>query len=456
MTMLKLDLNYLQDFLSMAEIEAMEPLLLSSRQTLENKTGPGAEYLGWLDLPVNYDRAEFAAVKEASAAINEQSDVLIVCGIGGSYLGARAVIEALTDPFSALKSSGKRQHPLVLYAGHQLSGSYLKNLLAALEDRRVSVNMISKSGTTTEPAIAFRVLEQWMRERYGAEGARKRIYATTDRQRGALKQLADERGYQTFVVPDDIGGRYSVLTAVGLLPIAVAGISLDELMAGAAAARDRYAGQELRQNDCDLYAVVRNILQKRGYTTEILVSYEPGLQYFSEWWKQLYGESEGKDGRGLFPASMSFTTDLHSLGQYVQDGRRILMETVLQVETAQEDIVIQSSAEDQDGLNYLAGKTMSEINRMALYGTAMAHVAGGVPVQLLKLSELSAFVLGELIYFFQKACAVSGYLNAVNPFNQPGVESYKRNMYALLGKPGFESERLKLEKRLSAEGSDLR
>ncbi len=452
--MLKLDLSYLEGFISKEEIVAMEPLLISSRQTLYNHTGAGAEYTGWLDLPVNYDRDEFARIKDAAARIKENSDVFIVCGIGGSYLGARAVIEALSDPFASLRSAGSREYPLILFAGHQLSGSYLSQLLSSLSDFRVSVNIISKSGTTTEPAIAFRVIEDWMRQRYGPEGARERIFATTDKSRGALKELATGRGYETFVVPDDIGGRYSVLTAVGLLPIAVAGISIDDLMKGAAQARERYGNPKLGENDSDLYALVRNILQKRGFTTEILVNYEPGLQYFSEWWKQLFGESEGKDGRGIYPASVNFTTDLHSLGQYIQQGRRFLMETVIQVETAREDLVIKETLDNLDGLNYLTGKSMGEVNRMALFGTIVAHVDGGVPVQLLQISELSAFALGELLFFFERSCAVSGYLNAVNPFNQPGVEQYKSNMYALLGKPGYEEERIALQERLYRKDSD--
>ncbi|HHV41244.1 MAG TPA: glucose-6-phosphate isomerase [Clostridiaceae bacterium] len=454
--MLKLDLSYLNDFIDLAEIEAMQPMLQTSRQILENGTGAGAEYLGWLDLPLNYDRGEFARIKELAAEIRDHSDVLIVCGIGGSYLGARAVIEALADPFSALRPVSTRDNPLIIYAGHHLSGRYLNSLLSALSDYRVTLNIISKSGTTTEPAIAFRILEQWMIDRYGLDGARKRIFATTDKEKGALKQLADIRGYETFVVPDNIGGRYSVLTAVGLLPIAVAGISIDDLMAGAVQARENYSTPLLWENDCDLYAVTRNVLQKRGYTTEILVNYEPGLNYVSEWWKQLFGESEGKDGRGLFPASMNFTTDLHSLGQYVQDGRRILLETVLQIETLREDILINESEENLDGLNYLAGKSLGEVNHKALYGTLMAHVAGGVPVQLLKMSELSAYSLGELMYFFQRACGISGYLNSVNPFDQPGVENYKNNMYALLGKPGYETARAELEKILFPKEDEVR
>ncbi|HHU06867.1 MAG TPA: glucose-6-phosphate isomerase [Clostridiaceae bacterium] len=452
--MLRLDLSYLQDFIDEEAIDAMEPLLASSRLTLYNRTGAGSEYTGWLDLPVNYDREEFARIKQAAAKVKENSDVFIVCGIGGSYLGARAVIEALSDPFASLRPAGSREYPLILFAGHQLSGSYLSRLLSSLSDCRVSVNMISKSGTTTEPAIAFRIIEEWMRQRYGLDGARERIFATTDKNRGALKELADNRGYQTFIVPDDIGGRYSVLSAVGLLPIAVAGISIDDLMAGAAQARERYTDIRLGENDSDMYALIRNILQKRGFTTEILVTYEPGLQYFSEWWKQLFGESEGKDGRGIYPASANFTTDLHSLGQYIQQGRRFLMETVIQVETAKEDLIIQESEDNLDGLNYLTGKSMGEVNQMALYGTAVAHVDGGVPVQLLHVSELSAFAMGELLYFFERSCAVSGYLNAVNPFNQPGVEQYKSNMYALLGKPGYEKERVALQERLYRKDND--
>lgn len=447
-------MSYLEGFIDHEEITAMEPLLVSSRQTLYNRTGAGAEYTGWLDLPVNYDKEEFARIKQVAAEIQENTDVLIVCGIGGSYLGARAVIEALSDPFSGLRPASSRECPLILFAGHQLSGSYLSQLLSALSDYRVSVNMISKSGTTTEPAIAFRIIEEWMQELYGLEGARKRIFATTDKNRGALKELAEGRGYETFVVPDDIGGRYSVLSAVGLLPIAAAGIPIDDLMAGAAQARERYADPRLGENDSDMYALIRNILQKRGFTTEILVSYEPGLQYFSEWWKQLFGESEGKDGRGIYPASANFTTDLHSLGQYIQQGRRFLMETVIQIETGREDLIIKENQDNLDGLNYLAGKSMGEVNQMALYGTLVAHVDGGVPVQLLKVSELSAFAMGELIFFFERACAVSGYLNAVNPFNQPGVERYKNNMYALLGKPGYEEERIALHERLYRKDSE--
>ncbi len=449
--MLKLDSSYLKNFVSAEEINNLELHLLASRRLLYEKKGAGAEFTGWFDLPLNYDRQEFTRIKEAAARIKEQSDILIVCGIGGSYLGARAVVSALEDPFLALKPKEARKNPLILYAGHQMSGAYLKSLLQALDNYRVSLNIISKSGTTTEPALSFRILAEWLENRYGSEEAQKRIYATTDKQKGALKQLADQKGYETFSVPDEIGGRYSVLTAVGLLPIAAAGIDIDDLMAGAGFAYEKYYDPMLWENDSDLYALNRNILQKKGYNTEILVNYDPGLSYLSEWWKQLFGESEGKDGRGIYPASANFTTDLHSLGQYIQAGGRFLMETVLQIESQQADIVMPEMADDRDGLNFLAGKSLTEINQMALYGSLIAHIDGGVPVQLLKLSDLSAFSLGELIYFFQRSCAVSAYLAGVNPFDQPGVESYKKNMYALLGKPGFENERRLLEERLPKE-----
>ncbi|WP_337528727.1 glucose-6-phosphate isomerase, partial [Zhenhengia sp.] len=399
---------------------------------------------------VDYDHEEFDRIKKAAEKIKADSDVLIVIGIGGSYLGARACIEALTHTFYNSLSKEQRKLPQVFFVGNNISGTYLRNLLDVCEGKEVSVNVISKSGTTTEPAIAFRVFKKYMEDKYGKEEAKKRIFATTDANRGALLTLAKEEGYETFVIPDDVGGRFSVLTAVGLLPIAVAGIDIEEMMQGAAEGRSEYSNADVKENACYQYAAVRNALLRKGKNVEILVNYEPCLQYFGEWWKQLYAESEGKDNKGIFPSSLNFSTDLHSLGQYVQDGQRMLFETVLNVQSPKLDVVLEEEPVDLDGLNYLAGQTMDFVNKKAFEGTLLAHVDGGVPNLVLNIPELNAFTMGKLIYFFEKACGISGYLLGVNPFDQPGVEEYKKNMFALLGKKGYEELRETLIKRINS------
>ncbi|MFR8975940.1 MAG: glucose-6-phosphate isomerase, partial [Eubacteriales bacterium] len=400
------------------------------------------------NLPFDYDEEEFARIKMSAEKIKSDSDVLIVIGIGGSYLGAKAAIDMLSNNFYNLLSKDERKTPQILFAGNSNSGSYLSQLLKFVEKKDFSVNVISKSGTTTEPAVAFRVFKELLEKKYGKEGAKSRIYATTDKEKGALKNLADSEGYETFVVPDDVGGRFSVLTAVGLLPIAVSGADIDQLMAGAQAAVKEYEGCDLKTNDCYMYAAIRNILYNKGKQTELVVNYEPRLHYFGEWWKQLYGESEGKDGKGILPAAVDFSTDLHSMGQYIQDGRRVLFETVLNVEESSDDVTIDETEDNIDGLNFLAGKTMSFVNNKAFLGTLLAHNDGGVPNMVVNIPEINEYYLGMLIYFFEKACGISGYILGVNPFNQPGVEAYKKNMFALLGKPGFEQEKEALEKRL--------
>lgn len=389
-----------------------------------------SEFLGWIELPTNYDKAEFERIKKSAEKIKNDSEVFVSIGIGGSYLGARAVIEALTNTFGSKK-------PEILYAGNNISPNYINEMIEYIGDKDISINVISKSGTTTEPAIAFRIFRELLETKYGVEEARKRIYVTTDKARGALKTLADEEGYETFVIPDNIGGRYSVLTAVGLLPIAVAGIDIDKLMQGAKEAQGKYSDDSLKYNECYKYAVARNILYGNDKTTEILVSYEPKMHYMTEWWKQLYGESEGKDKKGIFPAGVEFTTDLHSLGQYIQDGRRCLFETVLNIEKPLTDMTIKLDEDNLDGLNYLAGKTLDYVNKKAMEGTIKAHVSGGVPNIMITMDSLNETTIGELIYFFEKACAISGNILGVNPFNQPGVEEYKRNMFILLEKPGY-------------------
>ena len=416
--------------------------------TLVNGTGAGNDFIGWVDLPVNYDKEEFARIKKAAEKIKSDSEVLVVIGIGGSYLGARAAIEFLRHSFYNSVSKEIRKTPEIYFAGNSISSTYLKHLIQVIGDRDFSVNVISKSGTTTEPAIAFRIFKELLEKKYGREGAAKRIYATTDKVRGALKGLADAEGYESFVVPDDVGGRFSVLTAVGLLPIAVSGADIDLLMEGAAEGRKLALEQDFAENDAMKYAAIRNILLRKGKAVEVLANYEPSLHYVSEWWKQLYGESEGKDQKGIFPASVDLTTDLHSMGQFIQDGARILFETVLSVEESREEILLKEEPEDLDGLNYLAGKNMDFVNKSAMNGTVLAHTDGNVPNLMIHIPEQNEFYLGELFYFFEFACGVSGYTLGVNPFNQPGVESYKKNMFALLGKPGYEKEREELLKRL--------
>lgn len=433
MTNIQLDLTHTRAFIRPEEFSAIEPQVLAAAKVLDGRQGPGSDFLGWLDLPVKYDRAEFRRVKAAAKRIQRQSEILVVIGIGGSYLGAKAALEFCrpTPPISPAPS--RKKGPVqICFAGTNLSGPYLAQLLEVLGDRDFSVNVISKSGTTTEPAIAFRVFKKKLEEKYGKEGARSRIYATTDKARGALKTLADREGYETFVVPDDVGGRFSVLTAVGLLPIAVAGIDVDALLHGAADARTRYRTAPFAENDVLQYAAARNILHRKGKAIEMLINYEPRLHFLAEWWKQLYGESEGKDGKGIFTASAVFTTDLHSLGQYIQDGRRHLFETLLDIERPEADITLETTADDLDGLNYLAGKTLDYVNKKAAQGTLEAHTDGGVPNLRIAIPEATPYYLGQLFYFFEKACAVSGYLLGVNPFDQPGVEAYKKNMFRLL------------------------
>ena len=448
--MKKINFNYNKalDFFAKEEVDVLQPYVDVAHDMLHNKTGLGNDFLGWVDLPNNYDKEEFARIKKAAEKIKSDSDVLVVIGIGGSYLGARAAIECLGHSFRNNLNKEERKTPEIYFAGNNISSTYLIDLLDVIKDKDVSLNVISKSGTTTEPAIAFRVLKEFLENKYGKDEAAKRIYATTDAKKGALKQVSDEEGYETFVIPDDVGGRFSVLTPVGLLPIAVAGIDIDAIMTGANDARVDFSNSNLDENDCYQYAVVRNILHKKGKDIELLVNYEPSLHYLSEWWKQLYGESEGKDQKGLFPASVDFSTDLHSMGQYVQDGKRILFETVLNVEKPRRVLNLKEEANDLDGLNYLSGKTLDFVNEKAFQGTLLAHTDGQVPNLLINIPTLDEYNFGYLVYFFEKACGISGYLLGVNPFNQPGVEAYKKNMFALLGKPGFEKEKEELEKRL--------
>ena len=435
-------------FISEAEVASMKKIVASAKEELVSRTGAGNDFLGWIDLPVNYDKEEFARIKKAAEKIQGDSEVLLVIGIGGSYLGARAAIEFLRHNFYNMVSKEVRKTPEIYFVGNNISSTYVKHLMDVIGERDFSVNIISKSGTTTEPAIAFRIFKEMLEKKYGKEEAAKRIYATTDKARGALKNLATEEGYETFVVPDDVGGRFSVLTAVGLLPIAVSGADIDKLMEGAASGRKRALEADFEENDALQYAAVRNILLRKGKTIEVLANYEPSLHYVSEWWKQLYGESEGKDQKGIFPASVDLTADLHSMGQFIQDGNRILFETVLNVEEPECEITINEEPVDLDGLNYLAGRTMDFVNKNAMNGTILAHTDGSVPNFVVNIPRQDEFSLGELFYFFEFACGVSGYVLGVNPFNQPGVESYKKNMFALLGKPGYEAEREALLKRV--------
>ena len=442
---IKVDTKHLSSFIGDNEYKAIAPQVKLAHETLHNGTGLGSDFTGWVTLPTDYDKEEFARIKAAAKKIQSDTDVFLVIGIGGSYLGARAAIEFLKSPNY---NSIKKETPDIYFTGNSISSSALAELVEICEGRDVSINMISKSGTTTEPAIAFRVLRELLEKKYGKEEARKRIYCTTDKAKGTLKQLADKEGYETFVVPDDVGGRYSVLTAVGLLPIAVAGADIDALMAGAQEAQNQLANPDLEANDCYKYAAVRNILYRKGKETEILVSYEPCFTMMNEWWKQLFGESEGKDNKGLFPASVVFSTDLHSMGQYIQQGRRSLFETVVLFDKAKKDIFLGNDPENVDGLNFLEGKSMAYVNEKAFEGTVLAHTDGGVPNVVIHAPDFSEQTLGYMIYFFEKACAISGYLLGVNPFDQPGVESYKKNMFALLGKPGYEDRRAQLESKL--------
>ena len=443
---LKLNLNYVGKYADKEKFDSMRSEVSAAHKMLTEGMGLGSDFLGWLDLPVNYDKDEFRRIKESAEKIKKDSEVLVVLGIGGSYLGARAVIEFIkSNNYNLLK----KDTPDIYFGGNTISSSAVAELMQLIDGRDFSINVISKSGTTTEPAIAFRIFKEILEKKYGKEEAAKRIYVTTDRQKGALKALADAEGYETFVVPDDVGGRYSVLTAVGLLPIAVAGIDIDALMQGAADAREAYASDDLDNNDCYRYAAVRNMLYRDGKAIEMLAAYEPSMTLWCEWFKQLFGESEGKDGKGLFPASAIFSTDLHSLGQYIQQGERCLFETVLWVKEPKTDVEIGFEEANGDGLNFVAGKTVHYVNRKAFEGTVLAHTDGDVPNIILELDKQDEYNLGYMIYFFEKACGLSGYLLGVNPFDQPGVESYKKNMFALLGKPGYEAAKADLEARLN-------
>lgn len=442
---IKVDSQHLSKFINQNEYKGIAPQVKLAHEMLHSGKGLGNDFIGWVNLPTDYDKEEFARIKKAANKIKSDTDVFIVIGIGGSYLGARAAIEFLkSNNYNAMK----KDTPDIYFTGNSISSSALSELIAICEGKDVSINMISKSGTTTEPAIAFRVFRELLEKKYGKEEARKRIYCTTDKARGTLKQLATKEGYESFVVPDDVGGRYSVLTAVGLLPIAVSGADIDALMAGAAQSQKEFDNPDLDTNECYKYAAIRNILYRKGKEIEVLVSYEPCYTLMCEWWKQLFGESEGKDNKGLFPASVVFSTDLHSMGQYIQDGRRSLFETVVLFDKAKQDIFIGNDPENVDGLNFLEGKSMAYINQKAFEGTVLAHTDGGVPNVVLHAPDFSEQTLGQIIYFFEKACAISGYMLGVNPFDQPGVESYKKNMFALLGKPGYESEKDALEARL--------
>lgn len=448
MSNLTFDYSRALPFVSQEEIDAMADYVKVAHDTIVNKNGAGNDFLGWVELPTNYDKEEFDRIKKAAEKIRNDSDVLVVIGIGGSYLGARAAVEMLSHTFSQALTKEERKGPMVVFAGNSISSTYLADLIEMCEGKDISVNVISKSGTTTEPAIAFRIFKDILEKKYGKEGAKERIYATTDKARGALKTLADEEGYETFVVPDDVGGRFSVLTAVGLLPIAAAGIDIDAMMQGARDAQNEYSNPVLAENSCYQYAAIRNCLARKGKTVEMVINFEPSLHYFGEWWKQLYGESEGKDNKGIFPAAADFSSDLHSMGQYIQEGQRIMFETAILVEEPRKDVTIEATEDNLDGLNFLAGKTVDYVNSKAAIGTALAHMDGGVPNLIVKVPKLDAYNFGQLVYFFEKACGISGYVLGVNPFNQPGVESYKKNMFALLGKPGYEDAKAEIEKRL--------
>jgi len=445
---IEFDYSKATGFFSEEELNSVKEKAAAARDTLLNRNGEGSDFLGWIDLPIDYDKEEFERIQDAARRIREDSEVLVVIGIGGSYLGARAANEFLNHTFYNNISKELRQGPEIYYAGNSISGTYLKHLIDVIGNRDFSINVISKSGTTTEPAIAFRVLKEKQELKYGKAGAAKRIYATTDKAKGALKNLSDSEGYETFVVPDDVGGRFSVLTAVGLLPIAATGVNIAQLMGGAAEMRKFCLETPLEKNDSIMYAAIRNLLYSQGKSVEILTNYEPSFHYMGEWWKQLFGESEGKDLKGLFPAAVDCSTDLHSMGQFIQDGSRVMFETVIDIEHTKETVYLNMEANDLDGLNYLAGKDMDFVNHAASRGTLLAHTDGNVPNLLVHVNDQTAYTLGQLFYFFEFACGVSGYMLGVNPFNQPGVESYKKNMFALLGKPGYEAQREVLVKRL--------
>ena len=445
---IQFDYSKIGKFVQEHEISNLQQQVTTADFMLRNGTGAGSDYLGWINLPNDYDKEEFARIKEAAKKIQNESEVLVVLGIGGSYLGAKAALDFLNHTFYNLLGSDKRKTPQIFFAGNSISSTYLAELVEIIGDRDFSVNMISKSGTTTEPAIAFRVFKELLIKKYGVEGANDRIYATTDKAKGALKGEADAQGYETFVIPDDVGGRFSVLTAVGLLPIAVSGADIDALMQGAADASDAYSSDKLEENEAYQYAAIRNVLYRKGKVTELLINYEPSLQYFSEWWKQLFGESEGKDQKGIYPSSANFSTDLHSLGQFIQEGSRNIFETVIKVDKPKKALAIPESEEDLDGLGYLEGKDIDFVNTKAFQGTLLAHTDGDVPNLLVTIPQTDAYTLGYLMYFFEIAVGISGYLNGVNPFDQPGVEAYKKNMFALLGKPGFEDLAKELNDRL--------
>jgi len=447
----KLNFNYqfAKNFFNENELRQIKPYVELANEVLTSKSGAGNDFLGWVELPENYDKDEFARIKKAAEKIKNDSEVLIVIGIGGSYLGAKAAIEFLSHSFYNNLPKDKRKTPEIYFAGTNMSGVYLQHLIEVVGDRDFSVNVISKSGTTTEPAIAFRVFKKMLEEKYGKEEAAKRIYATTDKEKGALKTLATAEGYETFVVPDNVGGRFSVLTAVGLLPIAAAGINIDDLMAGAKDAMNDFANKNMDENQALQYAAVRNILHRKGKDLELMVNYEPRVHYLAEWWKQLFGESEGKDGKGLYPTSADFSADLHSLGQYIQEGKRLFFETVVSIGKPEVEFVIESDKDNLDGLNFIAGKTLDYVNKKATDGVILAHIDGNVPNLGVNIPEATPYHLGYTFYFFEKACGVSGYLLGVNPFDQPGVEAYKKNMFALLGKPGYEEAGKELEKKLN-------
>lgn len=449
MSYIKLDdSKVMGQFINNEELAYMQPQLSVAHQLLHEKSGPGNEYLGWVTLPEDYDKEEFSRIKKAAEKIKSDSEVLVVIGIGGSYLGAKAALDFLNHTFYNSLNADQRDTPQIFFAGNNISSTYLSDLIEVIGDKDFSVNVISKSGTTTEPALAFRVFKSLLIDKYGEEEAKTRIFATTDKEKGALKSLADAEGFETFVIPDDVGGRFSVLTAVGLLPIAVGGGDIDELMAGANQARQDFSNDDISKNSAYQYAALRNILYRKGKVTELLINYEPNLQYLSEWWKQLFGESEGKDQKGIYPSSANFSTDLHSLGQYIQDGRRNLFETVIKVDKPKKSLTIPKEKEDLDGLGYLEGKEIDFVNTKAFEGTVLAHTDGEVPNFVLTIPDTSAYTLGYLFYYFEVAVAISGYLNSVNPFDQPGVEAYKKNMFALLGKPGFEDLAKELNNRL--------
>ncbi|RXI50250.1 glucose-6-phosphate isomerase [Clostridium tetani] len=449
MNKITVDLNNTKPYIKDEEIKVLEPFIKEAHKMLHEGSGLGNDFIGWLDLPINYDKDEFQRIKKASNKIKANSDILLVIGIGGSYLGARAAIEMLSHNFRSLLKKEDKEGTDIIFVGNSISSTYMAELLEVIKDRDFSINVISKSGTTTEPAIAFRIFKEILENKYGIEEAKNRIFVTTDKSKGALKTSSDKQGYETFVIPDNVGGRYSVLTAVGLLPISVAGINIDEMLKGAYDAREDFMYDNIEENQCYKYVAARNALYNKGKNTEILANFEPSLHYFGEWWKQLYGESEGKEGKGIFPASVSFSTDLHSMGQYIQEGLRIIFETFINIEKPRKDLEIKSEKENLDGLNFLSGKTVDFVNKQAFRGTVLAHNDGEVPCIVINVPEVSPYYFGYLVYFFEKACGISGYILGVNPFDQPGVEAYKKNMFALLGKEGFEDRKKELEKRMN-------